>query len=99
MLLAEVLIEKGHVVEAEEALRRGKEIVPRSAMARGMEGVLRERQGRTDAALECFRDSVRLNPHDVPLRRQLIESLDCRGLEEAAEAEMKELRKLYPGLR
>jgi tetratricopeptide (TPR) repeat protein len=97
VLLAEVRIVEGRFGDAEELLHRARDIAPRSALALSVEGVLRERQDRKEEALSCLRESVRLDPHAVPLRLRLIEALRHRDLDEEASCEAARLRRLFPG--
>lgn len=87
----------GHADEAQEIMQRAIDATPIPPMWYLMaDGLCRYLQGRTDLAIDRFREAVRLVPDSSFARPYLIGALVDAGAVEEAEEVAKELDRLQP---
>jgi protein O-GlcNAc transferase len=73
------LIEKGQLAQAEEQLRAGIKLYPRSAILHNAQGIVYQRQNKLDKAIGAFQEALALLPTFTAAQLHLAELYRQRG--------------------
>ncbi len=73
------LIEKGQLAQAEEQLRAGIKLYPRSAILHNAQGIVYQRQNELDKAIGAFQEALALLPTFTAAQLHLAELYRQRG--------------------
>ena len=95
---AKKMIEQGDFVEAEDVLKKALELPQKDALVYKYLGLVYEKTGRNDLAVESYQNSAEINPQDKNIWQRLGFSLISTGKFEQAEKAFENSDKIQCGV-
>ena len=96
VLRVRILLEMGQEIETLRAVQEAKKVAPHDSRICYYEGLLHERMGRPDKAMQCYTEAAWLAPESVQYRLAIAEMMIEQGQLEQAAAYLDEQTKEHP---